>query len=450
MCAKVIAQTTIVGQQGVNLIERIVMNMGFVWYPTGSVEAGIDGHIEIRDPQSGAVSNSFIAVQSKAIGREFSNETSLGFDYYCSQKDLEYWLGGNLPVILVVSRPSTDEAYWVSIKDYFGDPARRQVRKVHFDKMKDRFCASCARALIDMAIPAGVGLYLAPYPSSEPLISNLLPVAFFSSRLFSADTRFRQPGELWQEARVQGVGIGGEWILRHGRIFSFCDLTRTEWRSLCDQGTVEDYVVDEWAQSDDHERRREFVELLRRALSAMLRPVITYEPKQRLYYFRATPNLSPRTVTYRSLNKNTDREVFGPHLNKKGYVSYYRHSAFEERFHRFGDKWYLEISPTYHFTSDGHQPSRMAESLLRGIKKIEKHEAVRGQVLMWASVLTPRADLLSDDPYPYLGFWDLLTLEADRSIPDDEWKANRDSVKESDTNSTTPTDEPQQVELFVP
>jgi len=28
-------------------------------------------------------------------------------------------------VILIVSRKKTDEAYWVSVKDYFADPKRR-------------------------------------------------------------------------------------------------------------------------------------------------------------------------------------------------------------------------------------------------------------------------------------------------------------------------------------
>ena len=50
---KKIHNNSMTGQKGINLIEKIVLEMGFVWYPTGGMEAGIDGTIEIRNPQTG-------------------------------------------------------------------------------------------------------------------------------------------------------------------------------------------------------------------------------------------------------------------------------------------------------------------------------------------------------------------------------------------------------------
>ena len=104
MQPKKIGHTTLLGERGVNLVARRVMEMGFVWYPTGSVEAGIDGHIELRDAETGEVFNAVIGVQSKATDHSFPNETATGFDFYCNKRDLDYWLKGNLPVVLVVSR----------------------------------------------------------------------------------------------------------------------------------------------------------------------------------------------------------------------------------------------------------------------------------------------------------------------------------------------------------
>ena len=46
--SKKIHNNDILGQQGINLIEQIVLDMGFMWYPTGGVEAGIDGTIETQ------------------------------------------------------------------------------------------------------------------------------------------------------------------------------------------------------------------------------------------------------------------------------------------------------------------------------------------------------------------------------------------------------------------
>ena len=135
---KKILQTDIVGQQGINLIESECLKMGFLWHPTG-LEAGIDGYIEIRNASTGEVTNCIIQVQSKATEQPFEGETESTLEYRCSEKDLEYWLAGNAPVILIRSRPKTNEAYWVSLKDRFKDLSVRKHRKVVFDKSADRF-----------------------------------------------------------------------------------------------------------------------------------------------------------------------------------------------------------------------------------------------------------------------------------------------------------------------
>src|SRR5438128_1460694 len=122
---KVIHPNAVIGERGIALIAQRVWAMGYVWYPTGGVEAGIDGHIELRDPETGEAFNCVIRVQRKATSGPFQGETATGFHYICDERDLDYWLRGNAPVVLVVSRPSTDEAYGVSIKDYFRDPAVR-------------------------------------------------------------------------------------------------------------------------------------------------------------------------------------------------------------------------------------------------------------------------------------------------------------------------------------
>jgi len=126
---------SILAQQGVNLIATIVADMGFMWTPTsGSSDAGIDGFIEIRNRETGEATNLIVQAQSKATGREWENETAEGFWFRCDDRDLDYWLEGNAPVILVVSRPSTGEAYWVSLKDYFVDLERRKAKKIFFRK----------------------------------------------------------------------------------------------------------------------------------------------------------------------------------------------------------------------------------------------------------------------------------------------------------------------------
>ena len=103
--AKKITPQSIIGQRGANLIEQIVLKMGYVWRATSIFDVGIDGEIEIRDPMTGEMTNTIVKVQAKATTKPFQAETDNSFEYHCSPKDLDYWLQGNVPIILVVCRP---------------------------------------------------------------------------------------------------------------------------------------------------------------------------------------------------------------------------------------------------------------------------------------------------------------------------------------------------------
>jgi hypothetical protein len=172
---KRIGQGDITGALGVNIVERRVLEMGFLWYPSGGVEAGIDGRLEIRN-EDAEVTNLIISVQSKATNGAFDGETDTEFTYTCTERDLRYWLRGNLPVILVCSRPKTDEAYWLSVKDYFFDPIRRASRKMRFVKAQPAFDQAAKDALRKLALPNDGGLYLDVTPKRETIFTDLVPV----------------------------------------------------------------------------------------------------------------------------------------------------------------------------------------------------------------------------------------------------------------------------------
>lgn len=428
MATKKIHANAIKGQQGINLIEAIVLEMGLLWYPTGQVEAGIDGVIEIRDPATGAVTNSIIQAQSKASDQPFVAESATSFEYLCEERDLTYWMAGNAPVILVVSRPSTREAYWVAIKEYFSDPARVKSRKVVFDKVRDRFDASCRQVLINLALPRDAGLYLAPQPKRERLYSNLLSVAYYADRMFVARTSYREPKDLWAVVKARGLSIGGEWILREKCIYSFHDLRLPPWDTLCDHGTVEDFATSEWAHAADPATQRQFVDLLNRCLVEKGRELsLAYDGKRDHYYFRATADLSRRTVQYRSMTKTVTRAVFEGYKSKtkSDQIAYYRHSAFEGKFRRHDGAWFLEITPTYHFTRDGYHQDPYYKDRLKGIKLLERNSAVLGQLLMWADYLSQQVSLFSAQP-PLLEFGRLQTVDIDAGIHDEVWRGQEE------------------------
>src|SRR5439155_5170898 len=144
--SKIIHENWIQGQRGVNFVERVVLDMGFTWEAT-RVDVGVDGQIEIRDPTTGAMKNWILRAQVKER-QSFVRETPESFEFVCDEDDLSYWLGGTTPNILIVCRPSTNEAYWISIRDYFRDPVVRKSRRVLFDKRKNRFSKDSAPELI--------------------------------------------------------------------------------------------------------------------------------------------------------------------------------------------------------------------------------------------------------------------------------------------------------------
>ncbi len=445
MDAKKIHKNTITGQQGINLIEKIVLEMGFLWYPTGAIEAGIDGTIEIRESATGKVLNTIIQVQSKATRGQFQAETAEGFDYLCDVKDLEYWLLGNAPVILIVSRPSTDEAYWVCIKDYFRDVARKKAHKVHFSKLQDRFDARCATSLAHLAIPKEAGIYFSPSLSEEQLLSNLLEVTYIAENLYIAHTEFRHRQEIWNCMRSLDEQVGSEWILKNQQIISFHNLAEYPWKMVCESGAVECFHTHEWAYSQDKEYLQDFVQLLNQALQSKVRkmhPVVFYDTKKNYYYVKASHNLSPLTFAYQSLENKTARTIFGPYYSrgKPKHIVYYRHSAFEGQFRQFDHKWYLEITPTYRFTSNGYLLSEYADEALKGIKQLERNQAVLGQVVMWANYLHRPPELFTLK-YPFLEFGQLQSVSLNVGIDDASWlrEEEGDLAKDSEADLDEPT-----------
>ncbi|MFB3924331.1 MAG: DUF4365 domain-containing protein [Terriglobia bacterium] len=428
---KKILHTDIVGKQGINLIEKVCYEMDFLWHATG-LEAGIDGHIEIRNANTGEVTNLVIQVQSKATEQSFEAETETSLSYTCRERDLEYWLAGNAPVVLIRSRPKTHEAYWVPLKEYFTDLNRRKSRKIVFDKKSDRFDRTARDRLLHLAVPADSGLYLGASPKQETIYSDLLRLSRFPDCYFVARTEFRTRGEVFALLREITPNVRGEWILRDKQIYSFHDLTTPPWTQISEGGTVEEHNTSEWALTDSADRQKRFVELLNACLREQLyaRGVI-FSRENQYYFWRATPDLSPITFAYQSREKRAERTVFKGYPSKSDHtrMSYYRHSAFEGRFVRYDGQWFLQIKPTYHYTRDGWQLSRFQPDALSGIKRLEKNQAVNGQVIAWGHLL--QETTLFDKPPRFLEFTALLEFPIDAGLDDESWLKRETITKRS-------------------
>jgi hypothetical protein len=427
---KRILGASILGQQGINLIESLILKMGFLWTQTGAIEAGIDGIIETRDSATGAVHNAILQVQSKAVS-QFASETAESFDYRCRAEDLEYWLHGNAPVILVVSRPATDEAYWVSVKDYFRDSLQKRKGTIHFGKAENRLTVGSRDALFTLAAPRNAGLYLSPQRKQECLHSNLLKVAEYGPDIFLGETILRHRWQIYDLAKSRNIVLPSEWELWDKKIVSLHDLNSDTWDYICDAGTVERFGINEWLCSQNTGMRNQALALLNRALRRFLRGRgLEYDDNKECYFFKAKADLKPYKYRYLSLSQEAARTVFQPYpkkLREGMQPSYYRHSACKMQYRLVDGVLYMELTPTWYFTFDGVHRYRFFEERLKGIKKLEKNAAILGQLVTWAEFLSTGPELFEEE-YPFLRFGKLQTFQLDRGILDTVWLPKEDEA----------------------
>jgi len=407
------------GQRGVNLIERIVLEMGSRWTPSGPNEVGIDGYIELFDPGSRCPIGLTLAAQSKVV-EAAGDQLQLSFDYWCDANDLEYWLGGNTPIILVVSAPSSNVAYWISIKDHFRRWTPADSTRITFTRDHHLFTKDSFRDLTRIAAPRQ-GLFLAPAQRRETLQSNLLLLEEFPQQIFIAITDCRTYREAWARLRSESREADTAWVLWEKKILSFYDLGDSPWTSICDQGTVEPLPTTDWSASEDVDKQRLFVQLLNASLKAQLRPGVRYWPREDCYAVVGRP----RKSSYQSLKRFSRISIvsrFESVAQDGRRFEWFRHLAFRGHFRRLDGQWYQEITPTYRFTSDGQIADRFHEERLKGIKRIEKNRAVLSSVLFWANYLRPTGTLFRSDE-PILKFGKLATFCCDVGIDDRAWLA---------------------------
>lgn len=410
---KKVAPQTLIGEGGVALIAQRVNEMGFLYHDR-RVDHGIDGEIELVGPGGDAL-NRVVMVQSKASNRRHAYETDDAFQWTADPADLDYWLSGNAPVIVVLSRPNDKEAWWFDVRTEFGDPRRRAERTVVINKRTQAFGASAAAEIFRLGTPRDSGLFLASPPKKERLTSNLLPIESWPSTLSIAPATVGSYKEAWEKLKsVKGHGDG--WILHEGLLISFGDLRTDPLRQLCDGG-AERLDSSDWAFSNEEDTTYRFADLLRRTLVTDRGRDLQWHQSRDHVHFRPTRDLRPRKEGRGGGRRG--RTVFGPHFSKTGEkrVTYYHHAALKPRFRRIDDAWYCQLCVDYCFTRDGHTEASFADGLLAGIKRLDRHPAVHGWTLMWERYL--QGDLLTADTM--LTFGSLLTFEVDRGIDDNWW-----------------------------
>lgn len=416
---KKVTDNVLIGDSGIALIHTIVGRMRHVWRAwDGSTDVGIDGSIELRDPRTGEASSKHLLVQSKASDQSFPSETDEKFHYICKERDVDYWMRADVPVLLICSHPQTGEAWWVNVTAWFADPRHRASLRVDFNKATDAFGADSSTRLFAVADPYGRAHTPVPVALPETLTSNLLPVDI-PDVYYAAVTSMYKAGEVYAAQRRTKHSLRSDFVLANKRIYAWRPLSGTSLANVPD-AAANTYPVAELAHGTPDQRR-----LLVRMLNAALRDDLgdadfRWNRDRKFLHYRDTPDKSQKKVLSTTGHART---VFKAHMNKKDptKVAYYRHSALRWQFIDLDGDWYCAITPDYFFSHDGVHECKYADDHLRGIKKLDRNQAVLGETRAWVAVLRSEGDLLSDCDR-ILDFGDLVGVRVDKGISDASWK----------------------------
>lgn len=432
--SKILTPSQVLGEIGEAAARLRFLNIGFQFDGRSRLEAGIDGIAEVMD--NGRPMARMIAVQVKATDSgKYTSEDDQGFSYLLNSRDLAYWRGSNLPVIIVLYRKSDESFYWQEVPSGFTEGERR----LRFSKQRDVLDRNAVDRLAALTVPkTGFGYYVPPLGGGEEALVNILPI-ILPPEIFVATTP--HSGKKATALLLEGDEPARfDWVIRGGSFWSFHDPRTSPCRDIVDLDQVEAVESSYLAFHEDLDEQNNFAFLLKNALKHQVREDLNWQKDNKLLYFRALQTNEPRTFHYEASKKRTSADVVNVIMSKKeeGRVEFVRHHAFVPRFERLDDQWFLVITPTYFFTTNGFTPHSYPQALLSGKKRMDNSASLRGQVIMWHRFLTQReraeGDLFGRDasPEPRLRFGQPPQIALETRVPEDVWGAPKKQVEEPD------------------
>lgn len=433
--SKVITSSQMLGEIGEAAVRSRFLHIGFQFDTRSRLEAGIDGIAEVMD--NGQPLARMIAVQVKTTqASRYTSEDEQGFSYLLKSSDLDYWRGSNLPVIIVLHRQSDNSFYWHEVSCSLSDGERR----LQFNKLHDVLDQNAVERLAALTVAkAGFGYYVPPIGGGETALVNIFPM-ILPSELFVASTPYtvKKAASLLLESDEPARF---DWVIHGGSFWSFHDPRTSSCREIVDCDQVEAIDTSYLAFHEDIDEQNNFAFLLKSTLKHQVRKDLYWHKENKLFYFKALHTNQPRTFFYDSSKNKTSAEVVNVIKSKKDKdrIDFVRHHAFIPRFERLGDQWFLVITPTYFFTTDGFTAHSYPQALLSGKKRLDNSASLRGQVIMWHRFLT-KADAYKDDLFGkdgaveqiHLRFGQPPEIALEKRVPEDVWGAPKKKPEESD------------------
>lgn len=184
-----------------------------------------------------------------------------------------------------------------------------------------------------------------PDEVTEVLVSNLLPVTSYPTQVWSADTEFRDPKEIFEVVKHPD-----SFILKQGKLYTFARLSADgcSLREVVDVSSISQTPENTSAWLSHPDKKLWLMTLLNKSLNEHMRALPTWKMGKGRFFF------PPDQGGVRRWKNPGDqsREVAGPRTTSDGGV-FWVHQCAAVSFKRFGDRFFILIVPGFTFTSDG-------------------------------------------------------------------------------------------------
>jgi hypothetical protein len=129
---------------GVNVLASFAASSGLVWRENHVKDVGIDGQLEYVD-ELGFATGRIVAVQIKSGLSFFCHDDGESWRFYPEQKHRLYWERFPIPVILILNKPDTREAFWVDVRQLYRSGKQDEAAGVAVPKLQELSLTSRAR-----------------------------------------------------------------------------------------------------------------------------------------------------------------------------------------------------------------------------------------------------------------------------------------------------------------
>lgn len=240
-----------------------------------------------------------------------------------------------------------------------------------------------------------------------------------------------------------------DWHLFRNKIITFRNLysEKEPLRKAIDCGTAEAVSSEEFfGTSDSH--KSVFKALLGFCLEEKLASKeVEWFDREGVFRFASVQGV-PREKAVRWKKENTSKKTVIKEIwnKEQTHIVCFGHLAFRHAFFDFDEQWYLSVSPTWSFTSNGWRRSGFAKEYTAGIKRLEGNKSVYYYFRFWAYFLN-YYDIF-DPPYAFLQVQSPFSFEFSPVVDDAKWKPEKPEITKDETGVSALVDTELSKNLF--